>query len=278
MTTRFRPLALTTLLAVAAPAAAQDLDLPVLSPRASVSQQVGTVMVTVDYSSPGQRDRDIFGSLVPWGELWRTGANAATTLTVDGDVMVQGEALPAGTYSVFTTPGEESWSLMLNTDAGASTGSYDADNDALTVELSPEEGPGRERLTWLFEDTTDDETTLVLEWAGTRVPVTVAVDSEARGNASIDRFVSRAARGFVLSSRFKSEQGAHDEAVELADKAVAIDESWYTVWGRALALHRAEEHKSAYKAAKQAMELGEAADNFFYEDRVAAALEEWPKR
>ena len=82
---------LTVALVAVAPASAQDLTLPSLSPRAEVMQQVGVVEVTVNYSSPGKRDREIWGELVPYGELWRTGANRATTLTTTGDITVGGD-------------------------------------------------------------------------------------------------------------------------------------------------------------------------------------------
>ncbi len=260
------------------PALAQDLDLPVMSPRATVSQQVGTVTVTVDYSSPGKRDRTIFGELVPWGELWRTGANAPTTLTVDGDVTVGGKLLSEGTYSVFTKPGETEWAWMINRDATARTGSYDAANDVVTMDLKPMEGAGRERLTFLFEDTTDDGTSLVLEWAGTRVALPISVDSHARGNAAIEDFEGDAMGSFVSAARFKGEQGQTDEALRLVDTALSIDEHWYAMWAKAEILHGAERHKEAMKAAKAAMKLGEAAESFFYKSRVEHALETWPKK
>jgi len=265
-------------LALSTPAHAQELELPVLSPSASVSQQVGTVTVTVDYSSPAKRDRTVFGELVPYGEVWRTGANAPTTLTVSGDVMVGSKALPAGTYSVLTKPAEAGWTWLINTDVNARTSSYDAAKDAVQLEAKPAEGVDRERLTFLFEDTTDDGTQLVLEWAGTRVALPISVDSHARGNAAIEAFESSAMSAYVRSARFKGEQGDLEEALRLVDTALALDENWYATWAKAEILHDAGEHKDAKKMAQKAMDLGEAAENFFYKSRVEKALAEWPKK
>lgn len=264
---------------LASPALAQDLELPVLSPRATVSQQIGTVEVTVDYSSPGKRDRTIWGDLVPYGELWRTGANAATTLETTGDLEVGGKEVPAGTYSVFTLPGEDTWTVILNQDPTASTGGYDESKDQARFEVKPVEGPDRERLTFLFSDTDADSATLQLEWAGVSVPIALEVDTKGRGEASIDRFVSGTSRALTQAARFRAEHGDVEGGLQLVEKALAVEETWYATWAKAELLKQQGEAKEAYKAAKQAMELGEAAGNgFFYKDRVEKALAEWPKR
>ena len=121
-----RTLALAGALFFASPALAQDLDLPALSPHAAVTQTIGVVEVTVDYSSPGKRERTIWGELVPYGEMWRTGANAPTTLETSGDIKVGGEDVPAGKYAVLTIPGEEEWTVILHTSPRARAGdNYD---------------------------------------------------------------------------------------------------------------------------------------------------------
>jgi len=263
---------------VAAPTFAQDLALPVLSPAASVSQDVGTVTVTVDYSSPARRDRTIFGELVPYGEVWRTGANGATTLTLTGDATVGGVDVAAGSYALMSIPGEEEWTFILTTDLSVRPWKHDEKLDLPRFTAKPVEGADRERLTFLFADTTDRASQLHLEWAGVAVPIAIEVDTTARAKADIDGFVGGAARRLAQAAMFQVGEEALDDAVALARKAVAVDDNWYTTFTLAKVLHARDEHKEAYKAAKKAKELGADDDNFFYEDAVDAALESWPKK
>src|SRR5437763_15334692 len=105
---------------VAVPLAAQpapQLRTPRPSPKASVMQTIGLTDITITYSRPGVKGRQIFGGLVPYGKVWRTGANAATQFVVSGDVTIEGQKLPAGSYSMHTIPGPDSWTLVFNTDA-----------------------------------------------------------------------------------------------------------------------------------------------------------------
>lgn len=109
------------------------------SPPRTAEGEIGSAAVTVSYGSPSVRGRTIFGDLIPYGNIWRTGANEATTITFSEDVMVEGQALPAGTYALFTIPGEEAWTVIFNKEA-EQWGAYDYDEsmDALRVEVAPE--------------------------------------------------------------------------------------------------------------------------------------------
>ncbi|HET9299398.1 MAG TPA: DUF2911 domain-containing protein, partial [Candidatus Polarisedimenticolaceae bacterium] len=140
---RSRPVALASawLLAgvLAAPAVAQTLEVPAPSPKAKIEQRVGVTDFSVEYSSPGVKGRSIWGSLVPYGELWRTGANAATKLTASKDFTFGDKSVPAGTYSLFTIPGASSWTVILNkkADLGGTNG-YDEKEDAARITVRPE--------------------------------------------------------------------------------------------------------------------------------------------
>ncbi len=168
------------LLLFALPATAQERgnDEPRQSPNAVVGQTIGTTEVTVTYGRPSVRDRDIFGALVPYGELWRTGANEPTIITFSGDVTVEGTAVPAGTYAFFTIPGEDAWTVILSTDTAQwGAMAYDQGKDVARATVTPVEGDDREMMTITFEDVTPTEGTLVLHWDETRVPVTIGVGS-----------------------------------------------------------------------------------------------------
>lgn len=267
-------------LALLGSASAQELELPVLSPRAEVMQQVGLVEVTVNYSSPGKRDRTVWGELVPYGELWRTGANTATTLETTGELKVGGQTVPAGKYAVFSIPGDKEWTLILNKnpDQGG-TGSYDEALDQVRVKVVPDKGAARERLTFLFSDTDEDSTVLELVWDGVRVGLPIEVDTAAAVSTGIEAYVSSASGGLARAARYRIDHGDLDGAMPLLDASIAVEETWFNTWLKADLLHQKQENKAAYKLAVRAKELGDAAgEEFFWKDRVEKALAEWKKK
>jgi hypothetical protein len=258
----------------------QELTLPVLSPRAEVKQQVGVVHVTVNYASPGKRERTVWGELVPYDKLWRTGANMATTLETTGPLVVGGTQVPAGKYSVFSIPGKDEWTLILNkdTDQGG-TDDYDQAQDAVRVKAKPEQASERERLTFLFSDTTEQGTRLDLEWAGVRVSLPITVDTTGMVKTSIDTYITDTSDTLAGAARYRAEHGDVPGALALLDASLAVRESWYNTWLKADLLHQKEDHKAAYKLALRAQELGTAAgDEFFWKDRVEKAVAEWKKK
>lgn len=171
---------LLTALVFAAPTSAQDRidrgnEEARVSPNAAVSQTIGTTEVRLTYGRPSVQGRTIFGDLVPYDEVWRTGANEATTFAVSSDVMIEGESLSAGTYSLYTIPGEDQWTIIINNVAEQWGTNYDQSEDALRVTVSPESAPQREMMTFLFEEVTADKATCVLHWNETRVPFEIQV-------------------------------------------------------------------------------------------------------
>src|SRR5215470_5278317 len=189
-------LALFAALANAPARAAQGLTFPPNgdNPQASVTQAIGPVRVTIDYSSPrvvrGKNDRrgHIWGELVQYGMSdlglndckscpWRAGANENTTFTVTHDVKVQGQPLPAGTYGLHMIPGKDEWTVIFSKDA-SSWGSYwyDPKNDALRVSTKSGKSDYHEWLTYEFTDREPDKATVALKWEDLQVPFTIAVD------------------------------------------------------------------------------------------------------
>jgi Protein of unknown function (DUF2911) len=123
---------------LSAPANAQDDKAKRPSPAATASATVGTAMLKIDYSRPSVKGRKVWGEMVPMGQVWRTGANEATTFETDKPVMIEGKELPAGKYALFTIPGEKEWTIIFNKDA-KQWGSYQykQDKDALRVMVKP---------------------------------------------------------------------------------------------------------------------------------------------
>jgi hypothetical protein len=153
---------------VSATAWAQDAK-PKASPPATASGKIGDATITINYSSPSVKGRTVWGELVPYGEVWRSGANEATTFTTDRNVMVEGKMLPAGTYSFYTIPGEEEWTVIFNKTAKQWGTQYDEKQDALRVTAKPRQATSMaEQLAY---DVTDEG--VVLRWENLELPVAV---------------------------------------------------------------------------------------------------------
>ena len=147
------------------------------SPPAEATGTVDGTDLTINYSQPSVKGREIFGDLVPYGEVWRTGANEATTFDVSNDVEIEGQALPAGKYALFTIPTEDDWTVIFNKTPDQ-WGAYDYDEaqDALRVEVTPEDAPETvEQLTFEVED--DGQVTMM--WADRAVSFGVSSAGQA---------------------------------------------------------------------------------------------------
>ncbi|MCA9557516.1 MAG: DUF2911 domain-containing protein, partial [Myxococcales bacterium] len=264
-------------LALALPAAAQDLKLPAPSPLAQVMQTVGTTSITVTYSSPGKKGRDIFGGLVPFDKLWRTGANAATTIEFTTDVKVGGKPVPAGKYAIFSIPKKDTWTVILNKNPNqGGTNSYDAKLDQARIDVKPESSPARERMTFLFRDTQDGGTTLDLDWAGTRVSLPITVDTDALSKKGIADYQSGSSRGLANAARYMADTAKDlDAALKLIDASLVVEQTWFNTWLKADFLARKGDYKAAYPLAEQAYAMGQKADYFFWKDQVEKALKDW---
>jgi hypothetical protein len=139
------------------------------SPAATATGKVGNANITINYSSPSVKGRKIWGELVPYGKVWRAGANEATTFETDKAVKVEGKSLPAGKYSLFALPGENSWQVMFNSQTGQSGTQRDASKDVLVVNVKPvTSATMNERL--VYEVTGKG---IVLKWEKLEVPVSI---------------------------------------------------------------------------------------------------------
>ena len=166
-----------SLLLPATPVAAQELAFPQASPPALVRNQVGLTTVEIEYARPGVKGRKIFGALVPYGKIWRTGANTATRVSFSTDVMVGGETVTAGDYALFTIPGETEWTIILNTVAGQwGSYAYSEAQDVLRVKVPAETVEHVETMHLDLENIHKASADLTLTWETTRVRVPLEID------------------------------------------------------------------------------------------------------
>ena len=270
--------AIAAALLAAAPALAQ-LDLPRPSPKATVSQTVGLTDVTITYCRPGVKGRVIWGGLVPYDEVWRTGANEATTITFSDDVTIDGNKLPAGTYGLFTIPGKDEWTVIFNKGA-KQWGAYEYKqaDDALRIKVKPHPDEFRELLTMWFPAVASDSATLAICWEKLSVPVAIGVDTTNK--------VLAAARKAVDDWRlpYRAATFCLDNNVDLAeargwmDKSVAMKETMYNLAGKARFLALDGKKADAIALAKKAITVGKAQDPKADTAMVDNLIKEWEKR
>ncbi len=216
----------------AAFAQSPPLTLPQPSQAASVSQTVGLTEIAITYHRPRVQDREIWGKLVPYGEVWRAGANENTTIEFSTPVEVEGHALPAGRYGFHTLPSAGSWQLIFSSvDANWGSFAYDAKEDVLRVEVKPEAAPHEEALAYTFDDATARETTVALRWEKLRIPFKVAVDTPEIVYQSLKRELRGLGQFFwqpwnqaattLLTSKIHL-----DDAMIWVDKSIAIQKNF----------------------------------------------------
>lgn len=168
---------------------AQNLRVPTLSPITEITQEVALTEVKLSYSRPSAKGRKVFGELVPFGEIWRTGANASTKLTFTEDVKINGNELKAGTYALYTIPGEKEWTIIIHTNTrhrALSGNVYKQEEDAFRFSVTPERTDNFvETFTIAFTDLQTASCDLTLSWENTEVRFRIDFDVDSRIAAQI---------------------------------------------------------------------------------------------
>jgi hypothetical protein len=245
----------------AAPARA-DLKLPAVSPKAVVSQTIGLSDFTVTYSRPGVKGRKIWGGLVPYGEVWRTGANEATSFVTTGEATIAGKKVPAGEYSLYTIPGETEWTVIVSTEKGAwGSFSYDKAKDAHRFTVKPTEGPNEEWMRFSFENLTPSSGDLVLAWEKLRVaiPLEVPVHDQAMANikAAMAELKADDWRTPYRAAQYCFNANVNlDEAMKWAEMSVSRKEVYFNLSLLADMKMKAGQAKDAISTAERAIKVG----------------------
>jgi hypothetical protein len=265
------PILLATLLAAVSPVLASTLkqdapiEFPQASPAASVKQRIGLTDVEVEYSRPGVKGRKIFGGLVPYGEVWRTGANTATKVTFGGDVKLEGTAVPAGSYALYTIPGENEWVVILSKVTGQwGSYQYDEKNDLLRAKVKPValKDPV-ETMTISLEEVRDDAAQLAITWDRTRVTAKIETDLVAVMVPKIKAAMAGDAKKkpYFQSAMFYYEHNLDlKQAIAWMDEAVKEQpDAVWIVYRKGLVQAKAGDKKGAMASAQQALELAKKA-------------------
>jgi len=212
-----------------------SLSLPQASPKETRSITIGFTTISFEYNSVGIKDREIWGGLVPYGEVWRTGANKNTLFTITDDVLINGEELKAGSYGMHTIPGEEEWVIIFSNFSEA-WGSYfyDESEDALRVTVESEEMDSKyEWMKFSFSDYTATSVEMSLKWAYLKVPFKVEIPMETTFSHIENQFRTLPAfawqgwyqgANYTLQNEYRTDKG-----LEWAQEAVNRERSIQTV-------------------------------------------------
>src|ERR1700681_4424275 len=185
---------LLTLVAGVQPARAQfkngsqatELNLPRLSQRAQITQRVGLTDITIVYHAPLANGRELFGKIVPYGQVWRSGANENTTISFTDDVSVEGHPLATGTYGLHLIPNADQWTIIFSKNSTSwGSFSYDEKEDVLRINVKPAAAENRDSLAYTFDDMKPDSTAVTLRWGKVAVPFNVKGDTNVITDPSI---------------------------------------------------------------------------------------------
>ena len=286
-------------------AAFAQIQTPRPSQKASVMQRIGITDVTITYSRPGVKGRQIWGDplpgqtsqgeatldnqnerpkgapIVPWGKMWRTGANEATQFVVTDDVLINGQKLPAGTYSLHTIPNKTEWTIVFNGTANQwGSFNYDAAKDTLRVKAKPESLPAVEEfLSFSIDPVTDDSARVNIRWEKISVPFTVKVPDvgaltlgklkTAVGEAKADDWRTPLQAGVYLINN--NNPADDQQGLEWLDQSIKVKETFQNLSNKANALYKLGKKEEAFALADQAIQKGKAdkVDTSNFEKRVA---------
>ena len=260
-----------------------QVQTPQPSPAAQLMQTVGLTDVTVTYSRPSMRGRTIMGNLVSYGSVWRTGANKNTTISFSDAVTVGGQELAAGTYAIFTRPGEGMWEVFFYTDTEnwGAPAEWDASKIAATVEVTPQETATVESFSIWFSDLTNNDGVLNIAWENTKLPIKVAVPTVQKAMASIKKVLSNNPkdRDYYSSAVYYLQEGQDlPQAKKWINKAIAMnDEPYWYYRQQSLILAALNETQAAIEAAEKSLERAEKAGNWDYVKMNKASIAEWRK-
>jgi len=255
---------------------AQDFRTPRPSPDATVSQYVGITKITVDYSSPRVNGRKIWGELVPYGEIWRTGANEVTSITFTDPVKVNGNELQAGTYGIHIIPGEREWEIIFSKDTKVDgPAAYDETKDALRLKVKPEDNPFTERMMFTISDMSENSAKVNLIWEKIKVSFNVDVDTQeltlqkARNTFNWNQLMSAAA--YCLQSNINL-----DEGYKWIEASSLINENYWNQRIKAQYLAKMDRKQEAIATMEKAIDYGSKMEDAPFDfDNMKKMLADW---
>lgn len=283
-TKQFTFIALILLLCATNSVIGQQIQTPAPSPAGKVMQKVGLVDFTVDYSRPGKKEREIFGNLVPFDRVWRTGANGSTKITLSDEAKLEGKTIPAGTYAIYTKPGKSQWTVMIYNDLslGGNVARYDESKELVRFNVTPVMGSRSvESFTIDINDMTNTGATLYIMWDKVIVPVKISVDTDASVIAQIERFAENPDASLAndyhnSASYYLGLKKDLDKALTWVDKAIEIrPNAFWMIRTKSMIQAEMGNYKDAIKTAELSKKSAQAANNSDYIKLNEDAIKMW---
>ena len=236
--------------------ATAQIRLPQASPAATVSQVVGTTDISVKYSRPLLRGRDVYGGVVAYDKIWRTGANGTNQITFSNDVMIAGQKLAAGTYGIFSIPTAGDWTLIFNKDINAQENTYSQEKDALRVTVKPVTVAKTEAFTIDFSGLSDSTADMNITWSDKKIVAPITLETSKMIEAAITKASNDNAGVMRTAADYLSSKGKLDQALKMINTSIAGAETFRNVWTKAQIMSKLGNYAEALPLAQKALALG----------------------
>lgn len=261
-----------------------QLSLPQPSPRASIKQTVGVTEISVDYSRPAVKGRKVWGDLVPFGKVWRTGANTATALTLSTDAEIGGKLVKKGEYALFSIPGEKEWTIIVNTNEGQQGSvNYKQDLDVVRLNVpATKSAEYKERFEVAIDVVSDDEAKVILRWENVQVAFPITVNTKNLAGKNMDEYIAKSGNlwyDLAKASIYSLDNNLNtDKQLAWIDQSIALNDHFYNKMIKAKILKNQGKNAEAYTWMLAAKQFGEKNPSGFYDAYkadVEKSLTEW---
>lgn len=259
-----------------------QIQAPQPSPFSKVEQKVGLTDVTLEYSRPNMRARTIFGDLVPYGKVWRLGANNNTKISFSTDVTVEGKELKAGTYALFAIPNENNWDIVFYSSAENWGAPQELDESKIAAKVSAKTYSlpmDIETFTLSFDDLSSNGATLGMMWSNVYAGVNIGVPTDKMVSASIDKVMNGPGAGdyYAAATYYLQEGKDIKQAKTWMDKAMSMTPkpAFYQLRQQSLIYAKAGDKKGAIEIAKKSLAASKEAGNMDYVKMNTDSLKEW---
>jgi hypothetical protein len=260
-----------------------QINTPAPSPLCKMTQTAGLTDITLEYSRPSVKGRQIFGKLVPYGEMWRTGANKNTMITFSQDVMIAGNEVKKGTYAIFTTPNKDSWEFVFYTDTEnwGVPEKWEDDKVAARFKVTPSTLPHSvETMSIDVNDIENESCMVTLKWDKTAAGFKVDLGTNDQVNADIKRvFAGPTANDYYQAGRYYLDAGLDiNKAYEWLSKANEMEPKFWRLRHESRALAQMGQYKKAIEVAERSKKMAEEAGNMQYVKFNNESIAEWKSK
>jgi hypothetical protein len=265
-----------------------QINTPRVSPASEVEQMVGLTEIEIEYSRPSMRGREVFGNLVPFGKVWRTGADNSTKISFDTDVIISGKTIQSGTYSIFSIPNKESWEIILYSDVELWGVPRDWSENKIVFSSmfdvkKLKKSNTVETFTISFNDLTNNDVNMSISWENTSVDIKIEVPTRSMVQSDINKVLSdnpKSSDYYAAAVFYRQENINLDKALEWMNKSIEMNESprFWQYRQQSLIMAANDKFADAVDAAKKSLNLAIEADNQDYIKMNRESIAEWSKK